>query len=138
MTDTYDLDEFPQADIFLPDLMRVSEMIARLDQRAVLSPLCEGWRERLLYEEVVAGQWAEGELIHLDELVQVDAGARYQEGSVTLAFALEVLSVFRRGYRDGAAQLLAEELPDVSRFRPVRHLFRLCRRMCTKALIRTN
>ena len=112
---TYEIDKNLVTLQKLTFLLRVCEAIARLDQKASGSPLLDGWRERLLFDEAVAVQWAEGELIHVDELVQLDAGARRQIGSLPLACALQLMATYRRGYRDGASAPLADELPGFSK-----------------------
>ena len=82
---TYEIDKNLVTLQKLTFLLRVCEAVARLDQKASGSPLLDGWRERLLFDEAVAVQWAEGELIHVDELVQLDAGARRQGDLAAIA-----------------------------------------------------
>ena len=58
----------------LAPLMAADDAISRLDERARLSPLREGWMTRLLLREACASRLAAGELVHLEDLVLLDGG----------------------------------------------------------------
>lgn len=77
-------------------LMSTCEALARLDERVQNSRVLDGWRNRLLYHEACACQLAEGDLIHLTDLVLLDAGAATCHGSIPLANALHTLQTWRQ------------------------------------------
>lgn len=79
-----------------PEHLAAVEAVIRLDERARCSPLRDGWRRRLLYGQAAGCTLAEGELIHLEDLVLLDGGAYDGPGSVPLAFSLQVLQAWRR------------------------------------------
>jgi hypothetical protein len=95
----------------LDALLRAEDVLARLDERARTSPLRAGWQQRLLYGEACASRLAEGELVHLEDLVLLDNGAL--SGGITpdLSSAWHALGVWRKAVKGDAAALLAAERP---------------------------
>lgn len=87
-------------------LVALEDALARLDERARTSPLTEGWMQRLIYHEACACQLAEGDLVHLDDLVLFDHGLHNTEPSSPLSRAWHTLGVWRRALRTDAAELL--------------------------------
>jgi hypothetical protein len=87
-------------------LVALEDALARLDERARTSPLTEGWMQRLIYHEACACQLAEGDLVHLDDLVLFDHGLHGAEPSSPLSRAWHTLGVWRRALRADAAELL--------------------------------
>lgn len=76
-------------------LLATCEAIARLDERVHRSPLLKGWCRRLLVHEACACQLAEGDLVHVTDLVLLDSGAAIQHGSIPLSSAHLVLRSWR-------------------------------------------
>jgi UDP-2,3-diacylglucosamine pyrophosphatase LpxH len=87
-------------------LVALEDALARLDERARTSPLTEGWMQRLVYHEACATQLAEGDLVHLDDLILFDHGLHGAEPSSPLSRAWHTLGVWRRALRADAAELL--------------------------------
>ncbi len=52
---------------------RATEVLARLDERLVRSPVRDGFVERQNFADAAAALWLEGELVHLEDLVLHDA-----------------------------------------------------------------
>lgn len=111
MSQPYEIPDQPLAEHRLVKLLAVSDGLARLDQKIHGHPLLLGLRERLLFEDTCARFWIEGELIHLEELVQLDAGARDRRGDLLLAWGLYYLRQHRATYRDGAQGALLQRIP---------------------------
>jgi hypothetical protein len=95
----------------LDPLLRAEDALARLDERARTSPLREGWQARLLYGEACASRLAEGELVHLEDLVLLDNGALMGGITPDLSSAWHVLGVWRKAAKLDAAELLRAERP---------------------------
>jgi Protein of unknown function (DUF1612)/HTH DNA binding domain len=91
--------------------MRVHDAAIRLDERASGTELRDGWRQRLLFGEACACQLAEGDLVHLEDLVLLDGGAFDGPASIPLASALQVLGVWRKALAGDARTLLQGDLP---------------------------
>lgn len=109
---TYEIQEDILSDTTLVGLLvRAEDAVARLDERARLSPLCEGWRQRLLYNEACACLDAERELVHLEDLVLLDGRAFNGAMSPALSRAWQVLAVWRRAGRGDAQRLLSLPRP---------------------------
>lgn len=96
---------------FLAVLMSTQDFLSRLDERARRSPLREGWTERLLIDEACACQLTEGDLVHPDELMLLDARALVGGASIPLASALHILHTWRRALMDEPADLLRAHHP---------------------------
>lgn len=92
-------------------LLRAEDALARLDERARLSPLREGWMARLAFGEACANRLAEGELVHLEDLVLADGEAMQGAGSAELSAARQTLLVLRRAAAADPAALLALPRP---------------------------
>lgn len=87
--------------------------IVRLDERARRSPLTRGWQERLLLDEALACQLAEGNLVHLDDLVLLDGNLRHGKTHPDLRDTLDMLRTWRRAMAGDAAALLCAERPGI-------------------------
>lgn len=92
-------------------LVRAEDALARLDERARLSPLREGWMARLAFGEACANRLAEGELVHLEDLVLADGDAMQGAGSAELSAARQTLLVLRRAAAADPVALLALPRP---------------------------
>lgn len=99
----------------LSQFLPAQEAILRLDERAKRSPVQDGWRERLLYHEACACQLAEGDLVHIADLVLVDAGAFNRPGWVALANAADILRAWRHALlTDDPTSLLTSNRPGLA------------------------
>lgn len=92
----YEIPDFSRHVTGSAEHLSAFEAVIRLDERVRHSPLRDGWRRRLLYGQAAGCTLAEGELIHLEDLVLLDGGAYDGPGSVPLAFSLQVLQAWRR------------------------------------------
>ena len=68
----YEIDKIPLERLVGP-IGQATEAVVRLDERVARSPVREGWIERSHFHDAVAALWAEGELVHLEDLVFHDA-----------------------------------------------------------------
>jgi hypothetical protein len=73
---SYEIPENLLSGPLVDPLLRAEDALASLDERARSSALREGWQARLLYGEACASRLAEGELVHLEDLVLLDNGAQ--------------------------------------------------------------
>lgn len=107
--------EIPEKLLSSPDLtsllVRAEDAVARLDERARVSPLRDGWQQRLLFGEACACLDAERELVHLEDLVLLDGGALQGMVCPALSRAWHVLGVWRKAVRGDASRLLGLERP---------------------------
>lgn len=83
----------------------------RLDERARRCSERDGWRQRLLFDEAVACQLTEGDLVHLEDLVLLDGCVRVGPATVPLAQAHYVLRTWRHALQCDAVDLLRAERP---------------------------
>src|SRR5262245_4360998 len=107
---------FPKLSEFsrlLAPLIAAEDALARLDQRLQGSPLAEGVDARLAFAEACASRLAEGQLVHLEDLVLFDAGAFDGPVSPELSSALDTLATWRRAQAGNAASLLAADCPSL-------------------------
>lgn len=95
--------------------------IVRIDERARRSPLTRGWQERLLFDEALACQLAEGNLVHLDDLVLLDGNLRQGKTHPDLRDTLDMLRSWRRAAADDPATLLRADRPGVAIVREEAH-----------------
>ena len=91
-------------------LSQASESIIRLDEKLAHSKVRDGVVHRLLYTEACACQYAEGDLVHLDELIMLDGLVFTGKPAASLSSALYTLCNWRRAHNGNAAEmrLLAE------------------------------
>jgi len=106
----YDLSKLPVKDLLQP-VSVAGAAIARLDERVSRSPVGQGWIERSHFADACASLWADGELVHLEDLVLHDAGHDIRAPTHELTIARDVLRTRRRiaahppGWALGAAGL---------------------------------
>ena len=110
-TITYALPEELPLQALLAPLLAADDAIARLDERARISPLREGWLARMLYREACASRLAAGELVHLEDLVLLDGGALTTTMTPDLSSAWHVLGVWRRASNANPVELLRSRRP---------------------------
>jgi hypothetical protein len=111
MSIAYEIPEKLPIEALLAPLLRVEEALARLDERARTAPFREGWAERLLYGEACACELARGSLVHLEDLVLLDAGAPARMVTPDDSAALHTLKLSRRALRGDANELLQAPRP---------------------------
>lgn len=111
MSITYEIPENLQIEPLLAPLIEAEDRLARLDERASLSPLRQGWMERLLFHETCAGRLAEGDLVPLEDLVLLDGHAFDGVASPELSAARQTLQILRRAAQGEAHALLRSPRP---------------------------
>lgn len=92
---SYEIPENDWKSQILECLLATQDAVVRLDERAQNSRLREGWRQRLFFAEACACQLAEGDLVHLEDLVLLDARTYKGPAHAALASALHVLRTWR-------------------------------------------
>jgi Protein of unknown function (DUF1612)/HTH DNA binding domain len=91
----YDLDHLPLKTLLQP-LARVSEALARLDERLAHSPVGKGLIERFHFADACASLWLDGELVEMEDLVLHEAARDIRSPSHALTIARDVLQTRRR------------------------------------------
>lgn len=94
--------------------MEAYAAIARLDQRAKDSHLTSGWQERLLFDEALACQQVQGNLVHMMDLVLLDGEGRREQTHPDLLDTLSMLRTWRRAVAGDAFELLRAERPGIA------------------------
>lgn len=106
--------EFP-SEIRITDLLTpladAEDAVARLDERLRLSPYGTAVVERSLCREACASAYAEGAMVHLEDLVLLDGWAFDGSTSPELSAALQVLGAWRKAWRGDARKLLTGSRP---------------------------
>lgn len=114
---TYDIGKLP-LDAIIGPMAKATEALARLDERLARSPLREGWIARLHFHDAAAALWAEGELVHIEDLVLHDAHMDIRTPTHELTRAHGVLRARRQILlhkpdwalgRDGLRQLTGQD-----------------------------
>lgn len=80
----------------LPNLARVEDRLARLDETLKVSPIRDGFLTRTHYLDAIASLALEGELVHLEDLVLADVDMAVRAPSHELVRAREYLSARRQ------------------------------------------
>jgi len=106
MPHTYEFPSFPVLERLMAPMASAEDAVARLDERLRRSPLAEGLNARLAFGEACAIRLAEGELVHLEDLVLFDAGAYTGPAAPELSSAWQTLRTWRHAQRGDAAALL--------------------------------
>jgi hypothetical protein len=102
---------FPQNDV----LMAAQDAVVRLDERSKRSKFCHGWSQRILFGEALACQYAEGNLVHMEDLVTLDANVRHGKTHVDLLDTLFMLRSWRAALEsDNPVGLLRGERPGLA------------------------
>jgi hypothetical protein len=91
----YDIDTL-SLDTLIAPVARATEVLARLDERLVRSPVRDGLVERQHFADAAAALWLEGELVHLEDLVLHDAHMDVRAPTHELTRAHSVLRIRRR------------------------------------------
>lgn len=110
----YEIFDFTRFDTIQTAHISALESVARIDERLRHSHLAAGLAERVLFQEAQACQLAEGDLVHLVDLVPL--AALVYSGNVTspLANAVETLRTWEKALRGDAAEFLRFERPGIS------------------------
>jgi hypothetical protein len=87
-------------------LASAEDAAARIDERLRRSALCDGLNSRLLYTEACATAHAEGDLVHIEDLVLFDGGVFKGPLSPALSRAFHTLQTWRRARQHPAGTLL--------------------------------
>ena len=106
--------EFPSSSVLerlMVPMTSAEDAVARLDERLRRNPLAEGLDARLAFAEACALHLAEGALVHLEDLVLVDAGSYTGPAAPELSAAWHTLRTWRRAQRGDAAALLRAKVP---------------------------
>ena len=111
MSQTYDWPDFLAPEPLMTPLAKAEDAVARLDERLRRNPLADGFNARLAYGEACASCLAEGELVHLEDLVLFDAGAFDGPISPALSRAFHTLQVWRHAQQGPALSLLRADRP---------------------------
>ena len=111
MSQTYELPEFIARDPLIVRVVKAEDAVARLDERLRRSPLTQGLNARLAYHEACASRLAEGELVHLEDLVLFDASAFDGPVSPSLSSAFHSLQIWRRAQQEPPLSLLQAARP---------------------------
>lgn len=107
----YSLPESIDYGSFWTVLSDADDALARLDERVKTSPLRSGLMARLPYHEACASRLAEGELIHLNDLMLFAHGVWTAGARPDLAEALVALKVLQKAAEGEAKKLLLAAKP---------------------------
>jgi hypothetical protein len=107
----YEIPENFEISSVLSMLLAAQEAIVRLDERLRRSTFRAGWLERTLYAEACACQLAEGDLVHLEDLVLLDGRAYSGAPSIALSRALHILRTWREAIKAEPLGLLGAPRP---------------------------
>lgn len=110
----YDIEDVNLEPRDFPAVIEAHGAISRLDERARRSSLALGWQERLLFDEAVACQRAEGNLVHMEDLVLLDGDGRRDRTHPDLLDTHFMLRIWRRATGGDASDLLRAERPGIS------------------------
>ncbi|RWP58133.1 MAG: hypothetical protein EOR08_28430, partial [Mesorhizobium sp.] len=68
----YEFADLPLKTLIGP-LARAEDLLARLDERVLKSPVGNGFIQRQHFADAAAALWLDGELVHVEDLVLHDA-----------------------------------------------------------------
>lgn len=107
-------DDAPDFAALLGPAVRAAEVLARLDERLKVSAFGEAIAERFLVEEALAWQLAEGDLVHREDLVRLEAHVFTGIPYAPLSRALHTLNVWRSAMQGEPMVLLRAPSPGLS------------------------
>lgn len=111
ISDNYEIPENPFKPTLFAPLLKAQEAVVRLDERVRRSSLRDGWMQRVLFAEACACQLAEGDLVHMEDLVLLDSRTYKGPGSIPLSSAHHTLKTWRAALRADASGLLRSPQP---------------------------
>ena len=94
------------ASLLVP-LSAADDSLSRLDERLQTSPIHAGWIARTDFAEACAALWAEGSLVHLEDLVLHDANMDIRSPSHELTRAHAYLRLRRKAWNGDPKTLLS-------------------------------
>ena len=109
-----DINDLALGPSLLAPVVRAHEAVVRLDEQVGRSPIGRAWSERILFRQACEAQYAQGCLVHVDELVLLSGGVRRQPGFPELVDTLNMLRTWRRALDDDAYDLLRADRPGIS------------------------
>ncbi|MER8841843.1 RHE_PE00001 family protein [Mesorhizobium sp. M0913] len=83
-------------DTLIGPLARAEDLLARLDERVLKSPIGDGFVQRQHFTDAAASLWLDGELVHVEDLVLHDAHMDIRTPTHELTRAHAVLRARRR------------------------------------------
>lgn len=92
-----------------PAFERANDALLRLDERLKSSPLREGFQSRTDFHEACATRWIQGELVHLEDLVLLDANTNRRMVDQETSKAWTVVRMRRLAQRRAIEWLLSDE-----------------------------
>ena len=104
--ESFDINDLAMERVSLGSVVRAHEAIVRLDEQVGRSSIGRAWSERILFRQACDAQYAQGSLVHVDELVLLAGGLRRQPGYPELIDTFNMLQVWRRALDDDASELL--------------------------------
>lgn len=104
----------PDFAALLGPAVRAAEVLARLDERLKVSAFGRAIAERFLVEEALAWQLAEGDLVHREDLVRLEAHVFTGMPYAPLSRALHTLNVWRSALQGEPMVLLRAPSPGVA------------------------
>ena len=107
----YDFHEKIDLNRLLGPFLAAHEAIIRFDERLRRSHLREAFLNRLLFQEACAAQLAEGDLVHLEELLLFDRHLSRGQPSMALSSARQILRTWRQAGNANARDLLTSTRP---------------------------
>lgn len=98
--DIFEDDTSPQEAVFAA-LARAEDRVSRLDERVRACGFSEGWNTRADIRAVLGAMWADGQLVHPEDLVLHDVGSDTRAPDGSVAKARQLLDARRRARRAG-------------------------------------
>ncbi|MGY3613968.1 hypothetical protein [Bradyrhizobium sp. USDA 10063] len=92
-----------------PAFERSNDALLRLDERLKSSPLSEGFASRADFHEACATRWMQGELVHLEDLVLLDANTNRRMVDQETSHAWTMVRVRRVARRQPIQWLMSDE-----------------------------
>lgn len=103
-------DPLPYSEL-LPPLLETSVSISRFDEQLKIGLLREGFLSRLWYHEALACELAEGDLVHMEDLVLLDGRVFNGTPYGALSQALQTLRTWQRAAAADPAEVLRSLRP---------------------------
>jgi len=112
--ENFDINDLALGSALFVPVVRAHEAVVRLDEQVGRSPIGRAWSERILFRQACEAQYAQGKLVHVEELVLFSGGVRRQPGYPELVDTLNMLRTWRRALDDDAYDLLRADRPGLS------------------------
>jgi len=92
-----------------PACERANDALLRLDERLKSSPFCEGFQSRTDFREACATRWLQGQLVHLEDLVLLDANTNRRMVDQETSQAWTMVRIRRLARRRPIEWLMSDE-----------------------------